>query len=84
MSLRVCKRNRRDHSGQCGDVIMEVEKRAFSLNEFCNRYGIGRTTAYEEIKAGRLQVVKAGKRSLVPADAAESWLQNLPSARSTS
>jgi len=63
---------------------MEVEKRAFSLNEFCNRYGIGRTTAYEEIKAGRLQVVKAGKRSLVPADAAESWLQNLPSARSTS
>jgi hypothetical protein len=47
--------------------IMEDEKRAFSIAAFCERYSIGRTSAYEEIAAGRLQVVKAGKRTLVPA-----------------
>jgi excisionase family DNA binding protein len=64
-----------------GDMLMEAEKRALSVNEFCRRYGVGRTTTYEEIKAGRLKVVKAGKRTLVPADAAESWLNNLPTAQ---
>jgi hypothetical protein len=58
--------------------IIKDEKRAFSIAAFCERYGIGRTSAYEEIAAGRLQVVKAGKRTLVPADAAESWLRSLP------
>ena len=67
-----------------GGVIMEIEKRAFSVNEFCRRYGVGRTTAYEEIKAGRLQVVKAGKRTLVPFDAAESWLHSLPPVQAAS
>jgi excisionase family DNA binding protein len=54
------------------------EKRAFSIAAFCERYGIGRTSAYEEIAAGRLQAVKAGKRTLIPFDASESWLRNLP------
>ena len=58
--------------------VMENEKRAFSIAAFCENYGIGRTSAYEEIAAGRLRVVKAGKRTLVPADAAEAWLKNLP------
>jgi hypothetical protein len=58
--------------------VMENERRAFSIAAFCEHYGIGRTSAYEEITAGRLQVVKAGKRTLVPADAAESWLRSLP------
>jgi excisionase family DNA binding protein len=60
------------------EMIVNVEKRVFSVAEFCSRYGVGRTTAYAEIKAKRLHVVKAGKRTLVPADAAESWLKNLP------
>ena len=64
-----------------GNMNLEVDNRAFSSIEFCRRYGVGRTTAYSEIKAGRLQVVKAGKRTLVPADAAESWLKNLPAAQ---
>jgi hypothetical protein len=58
--------------------ITEPEKRAFSITAFCERYGIGRTSTYEEIAAGRLRVVKAGKRTLVPADAAERWLTSLP------
>lgn len=54
-----------------------IDKRAFSVAEFCNRYDVGRTTAYGEIKSGRLKIVKVGKRTLVPADAAEFWLENL-------
>jgi excisionase family DNA binding protein len=67
-----------------GNMTMEVEKRAFSINEFCGRYGVGRTTAYDEIKAKRLLVVKVGKRTLVPRDAAESWLKNLPTTQAVS
>ena len=63
---------------------MNIEKRVFSVAEFCSRYGVGRTTTYEQIKAGRLQAVKAGKRTLVTADAAESWLKNLPTSRAAS
>jgi len=63
---------------------MDIEQRAYSIAEFCNRYGIGRTTTYQEIKSGRLHVVKAGKRTLVPADAAESWLKGLPTAQAAS
>ena len=57
---------------------MENEKRAFSIAAFCEHYGIGRTRAYEEIGAGRLQALKAGNRTLVTTDAAESWLRSLP------
>jgi len=53
-------------------------RRAFSIREFCRRYGIGRTNAYREIAAGRLRAVKAGRRTLISHDAAESWLAALP------
>lgn len=53
-------------------------RRAFAIREFCFLYGIGRTTAYAEIAAGRLHAVKAGRRTLIIEDAAESWLAALP------
>jgi excisionase family DNA binding protein len=59
-------------------------QRAFSILEFCRIYGVGRTTAYQQVKAGRLRVVKVGKRTLVPVDAAETWLKNLPSSEAVS
>ncbi len=59
----------------------DAEKRAFNIEEFCHRYGVGRTTFYEEIKSGRLRMVKVGKRSLITADAAEAWLKNLPTSQ---
>jgi hypothetical protein len=55
------------HVGRIGG-----EECAISIATFCRRYGIGRTSAYAEIAAGRLRVVKAGKRTLVPADAANA------------
>ena len=59
-------------------------KRAFSIAEFCDRYGIRRTKTYHEIKAGRLRIVKVGRRSLVTETDAEAWLAALPSLKSGS
>jgi hypothetical protein len=55
-----------------------VPSRAFGIDEFCRRYGIGRTTAYDEIKAGRLRRRKVGKRSIIAEGDAEAWLEGLP------
>ena len=49
-----------------------------SIAEFCERYGPGRTTTYQEIKAGRLRARKCGKRTIITDDDAERWLECLP------
>ena len=53
-------------------------RRAFGIDEFCRRYGVGRTTAYAEMTAGRLRRRKVGKRSIITEDDAEAWLASLP------
>ena len=55
-----------------------IQQRAMSIDEFCQRYSIGRTTTYEEIKQGRLRALKVGKRTLIAEDSAEDWLRRLP------
>jgi excisionase family DNA binding protein len=60
---------------------MSNNERAFNIGEFCRRYGIGRTTAYSEVKAGRLALLKVGRRSLITEDDAERWLRNLAAER---
>jgi excisionase family DNA binding protein len=49
-----------------------------SVGAFCRRYGIGRTTAYEEIKQKRLLARKVGKKTLIAEEDAEEWLRRLP------
>ena len=53
-------------------------QRAMSIAEFCERYGPGRTKAYEELKSGRLRGRKIGKRTIITEDDAENWLRCLP------
>ena len=59
---------------------------AYTIPEARKIMGIGTTRIYEEISAQRLRAKKAGKRTLIPADAIEEWLKNLPDfpARNTS
>ena len=52
--------------------------RARSIDQFCQCFGVGRTTAYEQIKLGRLRARKVGKRTIITDDDAEEWLRNLP------
>lgn len=58
-----------------------ISKRAFFITEFCRRYGVGRTRAFDELKAGRLRGRKIGRRTIITEDDAETWLRNLPDAR---
>jgi len=57
--------------------IHEVERAALSVNEFCRAAGIGRTTAYSELKSGRLHSVTCGSRRLIPASELTAWLERL-------
>ena len=56
--------------------------RAFSIEQFCQRYGVGRTKAYEEIKLGRLKARKIGRRTVILEDDAKVWLRRLPRMKS--
>lgn len=53
-------------------------RRAMCFEAFCDKYGIGRTKAYEEINAGRLKARKCGRRTIILEDDAENWLDSLP------
>lgn len=55
-----------------------ASQRAMTITEFCERYGPGRTKAYEELKLGRLRARKIGKRTIITEDDAEDWLRRLP------
>jgi excisionase family DNA binding protein len=57
-----------------------MSKAAFSVEDFCNSYSVGKTTAYEEISSGRLHAVKVGRRTLIPENSAAEWLKSQPPA----
>jgi hypothetical protein len=50
---------------------------AFTIEQFVATYKVGRTTLYEEIKAGRLATYKVGRRTYVSARAATEWQRKL-------
>jgi excisionase family DNA binding protein len=56
-----------------------MSKTAFSIEEFCNSYSVGKTTVYEEISSGRLHAVKVGRRTQIPENSAAEWLKSQPS-----
>lgn len=51
---------------------------AYSVEGFGENFSIGRSTIYEEIRAGRLKVRKAGARTLIAHEDALAWLNALP------
>jgi excisionase family DNA binding protein len=50
----------------------------YSVADAAKASGIGRTVLYEEIKAGRLQARKLGRRTLILAEDLQRWLAALP------
>lgn len=51
-----------------------VTKRVLRIPEFCAAYGVCRSSAYAEIKAGQLKYVKIGRRTAIPVTEADAWL----------
>ena len=50
-----------------------MEPVAYRIPEFCQIYVISRTALYREVKAGRLNILKRGKRSLIEREEADRW-----------
>ena len=50
---------------------------AFHINELAQATGTNRVLLYAEIKAGRLQSFKLGRRRMVSAQAARDWIERV-------
>jgi hypothetical protein len=46
---------------------------AFSVRGFCKEHAVGRTLVYQEIREGRLRIMKVGRRTLISTEAAADW-----------
>jgi predicted DNA-binding transcriptional regulator AlpA len=53
-----------------------VERRAFTLNGFCEAHGISRAMFYKLLKAGQApRFAKVGSKVLITTEAAAEWLR---------
>jgi predicted DNA-binding transcriptional regulator AlpA len=53
-----------------------VERRAFTLNKFCQAHGISRAMFYKLLKAGQApRFAKIGSKILITTEAAAEWLR---------
>lgn len=48
-----------------------------TMSEACEALRIGRTKLYEEMSAGRINSVKAGRLRLIPVQELQAWPQRL-------
>jgi len=51
-----------------------VQKLAYSIREACKASSLGRTTIYALIGQGRLQAVRVGGRTVIPAESLRNLL----------
>lgn len=60
--------------------LINEPPRCLRVEEVAGLLNIGRSTAYDLIRSGRLRSVKIGRRRLVPRDAVEDLLMSLQEA----
>ena len=60
-----------------GDLRASQEKLAYTVPEALYATGLGRTTLYALIKEKKLRAIKAGARTLIPADSLRGYLASL-------
>ena len=51
-----------------------IDRLAYSMKEACEVSSLGRTTLYGHIKAGRLDAVRVGGRTVIPAESLKKLL----------
>lgn len=61
------------------DLLKEtiMEKEAFHVSEFCQRYSVSKATFYREVIADRLRIIKRGRTTLIARVEAERWFEAL-------
>lgn len=55
-----------------------MNKSAYTINEAINEIGIGRTKLYAEIKSGKIEVRKIGRKSVILEEELRRYLSELP------
>lgn len=60
-----------------GDLRAPTEKLAYTIPEAIYATGLGRTTIYALVGQKKLRTIKAGARTLIPADSLQGYLASL-------
>lgn len=64
-----------DKNQEAGRVaVVAVEPRLFAVNDACRYLTIGRSAFYEEVRAGRLRLIKLGGATRVERAELDRWL----------
>ena len=58
-----------------------IPKRAYSIPEVCQASSLGKSSIYAHIAAGRLKAKRVGRRTIVPAEALDEFIDSAPDAR---
>ena len=56
----------------------EVERLAYDTDQLRDKAGVGKTTIFAEIRAGRLKARRLGRKLLFRHDDVMAWLNDLP------
>ena len=64
--------------GQNKRQHIPLERLAYSVNELADAAGCGRDKIYDAIRNGQLRAHKWGARTIVPAEEARRFIDNLP------
>lgn len=59
-----------------------LEAQALTVRQFCQRYAVGRTYAFDEMASGALIFYYAGRHRRISVDAAETWFRAKQAAKS--
>ena len=46
------------------------------VDDFCRAHGVGRTFFYEQVKHGKIKIIKIGSRTLIPDSEARAWQEH--------
>lgn len=53
-------------------------KKSYSVKEAAEAYSVGDATIRDEIRAGRIAAKRLGRRIVIPQQALDEWIENLP------
>jgi hypothetical protein len=63
------------------DSVNCPEPLVVSISDACRIIGLGRSSIYREIQAGRLVALKARNRTILPVAGLRAWIEALPQAK---
>jgi Helix-turn-helix domain len=67
-----------EHSSSEESKLRETDPLAVSISDAIRIVGLGRTSLYAAIAAGKLKTRKCGRRTLVEVAALRQFIENLP------